>query len=437
MESGLDSGEYSYASIDRPYSMPSGGTEAEMLAELERAKQASRAACLQEIGSHLEQFMLRQPFASYEDWIVELHPESQKGTEGLGWGVTIPIDHRYYLEDSDHRVLWNQKSGVLQMVPARNPKSGGNVEAAAFDDVASAFPPGVDISLPPLPTVQRWGNSPLEGFATMGGLPMGYRPALNRSYVPPAPDYHIQQPRSWVPPQQVRDSIPWGNAMSPLANPRNNRSYVAPIDAVANAIQQQNFQARSYVAPVDPSFVPNLTASVRGGALPSGVASSSWLPPRSVAPQVQARLPSGQPWCDRVSYASPVLDPLGASIRGLPVASVQQPRPQAYAYDAPAQTYRNQPVQAQMQPMQVPVQPFRSPMSQAQLPKAAAPMSIPAAWPVSMPTAIGARQFVNGQQSYNPQTAYGVPPSYSPQPTYGIPAAYGMHAAYGTGLRLR
>merc|ERR1711862_952119 len=52
--------------------MQRAGVDSKMLAELESARQASRAACFVEIASHLEEFAQQHPFASYEEWIAEL-----------------------------------------------------------------------------------------------------------------------------------------------------------------------------------------------------------------------------------------------------------------------------------------------------------------------------------------------------------------------------
>lgn len=117
------------------------GPDAAMIADLEQAREASRAACLAEIAAHLDMFAQRQPFASYEEWIAELHPESaRKGDKA--WGAPV-IDARYYLEESDHRVLWNTKVEALHSVLSRDPKS----EAAFHDD--TGYPrPGTGDRLP-------------------------------------------------------------------------------------------------------------------------------------------------------------------------------------------------------------------------------------------------------------------------------------------------
>jgi len=54
--------------------------------------------CLREIRKHLKQFLSKAPFATYEMWIHELHPDNTLYGE---------IDHRFYLSNSDHRNIWN------------------------------------------------------------------------------------------------------------------------------------------------------------------------------------------------------------------------------------------------------------------------------------------------------------------------------------------
>jgi hypothetical protein len=109
------------------------GLDREMLAELESAKLAARVACFVEIASHLEEFAQQHPFSSYEEWIAELHPESVRA--GESWGAPV-VDYRYYLEDSDHRVLWNAKVGASHAVPSRSPEPNGykgSRNAAAYE----------------------------------------------------------------------------------------------------------------------------------------------------------------------------------------------------------------------------------------------------------------------------------------------------------------
>jgi len=115
--------------------------DAAMIADLEQAREASRAACLAEIAAHLDMFAQRQPFASYEEWIAELHPESaRKGDKA--WGAPV-IDARYYLDESDHRVLWNTKVEALHCVVSRDPKL-----AVSFQDDSGYPQPGPRDNLP-------------------------------------------------------------------------------------------------------------------------------------------------------------------------------------------------------------------------------------------------------------------------------------------------
>lgn len=65
--------------------------------------------------NHLEEFVIKNPSGTYEEWIGELHPDNFHD------GV---LDHRFYVEDSDHRKLWNDSlsGSVREFVPTR---SGG------------------------------------------------------------------------------------------------------------------------------------------------------------------------------------------------------------------------------------------------------------------------------------------------------------------------
>ena len=63
---------------------------------------------------HLEEFLITYPLSTYEQWIGKLHPENMNG-DGRS------IDHRFYVEDSDHRILWNEMIGEKrEYVPARS-----------------------------------------------------------------------------------------------------------------------------------------------------------------------------------------------------------------------------------------------------------------------------------------------------------------------------
>jgi len=83
--------------------------EAEMILQLQAMKQEAYQACLAEVEAHLDTFLQGNPQATYEEWIAEIHPENMRTNTNDG---EIPIDHRFYMEASDHRLLWNARVDV-------------------------------------------------------------------------------------------------------------------------------------------------------------------------------------------------------------------------------------------------------------------------------------------------------------------------------------
>lgn len=68
---------------------------------------------------HLTEYLITHPDATYEQWIGNLHPENVESAN--------VIDHRFYVEDSDHRKLWNENLGEeRQFVPARSVNDSSN-----------------------------------------------------------------------------------------------------------------------------------------------------------------------------------------------------------------------------------------------------------------------------------------------------------------------
>lgn len=93
-------------------------------AELHRICRESAKACLRAIVEHIYDFLdecCGGALPVYEDWIQELHPENVIGTE---------IDHRFYIEESDHRIIWNEvmvkKSRKKCLVPPRTLRRSSN-----------------------------------------------------------------------------------------------------------------------------------------------------------------------------------------------------------------------------------------------------------------------------------------------------------------------
>lgn len=88
----------------------------EILEEQERngIVRQSQSDCMNEIVSHLEIFLREKPDAIYEEWISELHPENAEYVEANR------IDHRFYVEESDHRVVWNECMKMMTMHSGNN-----------------------------------------------------------------------------------------------------------------------------------------------------------------------------------------------------------------------------------------------------------------------------------------------------------------------------
>lgn len=91
----------------------------ECMLQWELLREEARDACLTAIQDHFNIFVAENPNVSYEEWIEELHPENAKSQRNLVRGKSI--DHRFYVEGSDHRELWNSNlgDGQREFVPIR------------------------------------------------------------------------------------------------------------------------------------------------------------------------------------------------------------------------------------------------------------------------------------------------------------------------------
>ena len=75
--------------------------------ERQTIRRQALEACMNAMTDHLMEFIREKPQGSYEEWICQLHPDNINGRlEGLT--STPMIDHRFYVADSDHRLLWNE-----------------------------------------------------------------------------------------------------------------------------------------------------------------------------------------------------------------------------------------------------------------------------------------------------------------------------------------
>lgn len=114
--------------------------EEAMLAEMERMKRATLEACMVEVETHLDRFLKSNPWTgTYEQWIGELHPENLRVNPHSGEMV---IDHRFYVEGSDHRRLWNSTVDERRKVPPQSYGGGSpTVAMAQAQRRAGAFAP--------------------------------------------------------------------------------------------------------------------------------------------------------------------------------------------------------------------------------------------------------------------------------------------------------
>mmetsp|Transcript_27945 Transcript_27945/g.33085 ORF Transcript_27945/g.33085 Transcript_27945/m.33085 type:complete len:143 (+) Transcript_27945:139-567(+) len=68
------------------------------------------AACMETMLEHLSNFREERPDATYEEWIMKLHPDNADDKRRNNVGL---IDHRFYVEESDHRIIWNETMDSL------------------------------------------------------------------------------------------------------------------------------------------------------------------------------------------------------------------------------------------------------------------------------------------------------------------------------------
>ena len=98
--------------------------------ERQAIRRQAMEACMAAMTDHLMEFIHAKPQGSYEEWICQLHPDNINGRlEGLT--STPIIDHRFYVADSDHRLLWNEHLNDT----TNNHDGGGVVENRAMTPV--------------------------------------------------------------------------------------------------------------------------------------------------------------------------------------------------------------------------------------------------------------------------------------------------------------
>lgn len=87
------------------------------LAQMERMRRDTCAACMLEVEIHLDKFLRSRGDGTYEQWIGELHPENVRTDVRRPGEKTL--DHRFYIEGSDHRRLWNSRVYPMRRIAPR------------------------------------------------------------------------------------------------------------------------------------------------------------------------------------------------------------------------------------------------------------------------------------------------------------------------------
>lgn len=376
---------YSMQSADMAFGSESGAeedglmdtmdTDAEMLAHLEGLKRQAIEESLELIKAHLESFLQRNPHRTYEDWIGELHPENIRNKT---CGGPVSIDHRFYVEASDHRQLWNKRVGGHLYVPAREGSSsffrGGSCGGGGSQELP--------LLLNPLPWL---GNlrppPPLLGGSlqapALSAVPMLPRNSLRAPVRPPPPPplqcpaLGLTSPGTSPCPGSPMDLggsrrfLPTapsasGSIVAASIRPGSSRSYVPPVNAPVVPVQTA-LGSRSYTPPVR-----NTAESLAAPITPTSFTPPSLelpTPPalarqRSPPPQQQQQLqcPSAPPWL-RVP-----LSPLQQQPRlQQPQQALQQPHLQGLASQPMSFLHRNAGLAPSRWRPQAPAQPQRLP----------------------------------------------------------------------------
>ncbi|KAL7509912.1 hypothetical protein ACHAXN_006809 [Cyclotella atomus] len=109
------------------------------LEDMMRLKKEAEERTLKLTKDHLVEFLEKKPGATYTEWIEDLHPENaHDGALLEGFGKTI--DHRFFVEESDHRRIWNDHltdPNSKFFVPPRPKQMNENGELVVASDLLS------------------------------------------------------------------------------------------------------------------------------------------------------------------------------------------------------------------------------------------------------------------------------------------------------------
>jgi hypothetical protein len=100
-------------------------------------RREAEAACMATIQEHLTEFLAEHPTGTYEQWIEDLHPENTQDPSLL-LDMDKEVDLRFYVEESDHRKLWNEHAtDPMRQVQARTQMWSDNSSAPIVDLLSS------------------------------------------------------------------------------------------------------------------------------------------------------------------------------------------------------------------------------------------------------------------------------------------------------------
>jgi len=229
--------------------------EEEMLARMENMKRETYAACLAEVETHLDTFLKQNSRGTYEEWIGELHPENVHSSKRNG---KLAIDHRFYIEGSDHRRIWNAHVDGRRSVPARGlvpaapacgrsglrcsehvgtpdlfcsvlsrdrAVTGGS--GAMFGGLLTALPPVPRSSSVPWPMYRR---GPRSCSPAAGRSPCWHAGHFRNAIIPSCP-LDLGGPHSHVPPARTRSRPPppFGRVLSVQAPTPDAQTRAPPV----------------------------------------------------------------------------------------------------------------------------------------------------------------------------------------------------------------
>lgn len=120
--------------------------------ELMQLKKNAEETCINTTTEHLMFYLKANPTAKYHQWVEDIHPENAQIYNLLsldGLEEVMIIDHRFYVETSDHRRIWNENLYAFldpiyypqgrEYVPARcsgipfDYSSNDGISGAAYD----------------------------------------------------------------------------------------------------------------------------------------------------------------------------------------------------------------------------------------------------------------------------------------------------------------